>query len=198
MVSNPISHTQDHIRRLADLLDNTQVTDAQGSLMGVDEGIDRIVTCILQIRSARRKVMVVGNGGSAAIASHMQTDLCNAIGARGLVFNEPPLLTALSNDHGYPGAFERLVNLWADPGDLLVSISSSGCSPNILCASQAAIENQAHLVTFSGFHHDNPLRRLGEVNIYIGIASYGYVEATHASLVHFITDECLKIINNED
>lgn len=132
--------------------------------------------------------MLVGNGGSAAIVSHMQNDLCKAVGVRAMVFNEPPLLTALSNDHGYGCVFERPVDLWAESGDLLLAISSSGQSENILRAARSAKARGCQILTLSGFLADNPLRGMGHLNFYAPSQVYGYVELVHSVLAHFLTD----------
>ena len=136
--------------------------------------------------------MLIGNGGSAAIASHMQNDLCKAVGVRAMVFNEPSLLTALSNDHGYGCVFERPTELWADNGDLLLAISSSGQSENILRAVRASVAQGCQVITFSGFGADNPLRRMGHLNFYVPSQVYGYVELVHSTLAHFLTDCAMK------
>ena len=177
-----------HFHKLSELLLSTQVTDRHGKALSLDEGANRAVDLILSVRSASGKLMVIGNGGSAAIASHMQNDLCKAVGVRAMVFSEPPLLTALSNDHGYGCVFERPVELWAKAGDLLLAISSSGQSENILRAIRAAVARGCQVITLSGFSADNPLRRLGDVNFYVPSQVYGYVEATHSVLAHFLTD----------
>ncbi len=160
-------------------------TEAGASL---DDGAARAVGMIRAARDGNRAVIVIGNGGSAAIASHMQNDLCKAVGVRSLVFTEPPLLTALSNDESYESAYESLLRLWAAPGDLLVAISSSGKSPNILRAARAAREAGCGVITLSGFGADNPLRTLGDVNFYVPSPSYGHVEAVHGTITQYLTD----------
>jgi D-sedoheptulose 7-phosphate isomerase len=177
-----------HFKHLYDLLLNMQVTDGQGAALSLDEGAGKAVDIILSVGVDSRKVMVIGNGGSAAIASHMQSDLCKAAEVRAMVFNEVPLLTALTNDHGYQYVFERPVSLWADTGDLIVAISSSGKSDNILRAVRAAMARGCRSITLSGFSVDNPLRHLGDVNFYVPSPDYGYVESAHAVLAHFLTD----------
>ena len=173
------------------LLLNTQASDQNGISLSMDEGAARAVELILSIRSAEGKVMVIGNGGSAAIANHMHNDLCKAIKVRALTFYETPLLTAYSNDHGYEIAFEQLVKLWADRGNMLVAISSSGKSENILRAVQVALERECCVVTLSGFQADNPLRKLGNYNFYVPSLEYGCVESAHAILTHFLTDSVI-------
>jgi D-sedoheptulose 7-phosphate isomerase len=174
-----------------------ETTDAQGGSMPFVEAVEASKALLLKARHHGRKVMVIGNGGSAAIASHMQTDLCHSLGIRALVFNEPPLLTALSNDNGYENAFQRLVDLWAEQDDVLVAISSSGRSKNILNACAAARAKGCSILTLSGFGSDNPLRGLGDINIYVANGMYGAVESAHAVLVHHVTDQVLAHLRSE-
>jgi D-sedoheptulose 7-phosphate isomerase len=138
--------------------------------------------------------MLAGNGGSAALVSHMQNDLCKAIGVRALVFNEQPLLMALANDHGYGCVFERPIELWAEPSDLVVTVSSSGKSENILRAVRASVARGCQVITFSGFSPDNPLRQMGDLNFYVRSDVYGYVETAHAVLTHYMTDQAMSIV----
>ena len=177
-----------HFRNLSDLLLTIQVTNGRRLTLSLNEGANKAVEMILATKSACKKVMLIGNGGSAAIASHMQNDLCKAVGVRAIVFYETPLLTALSNDHGYGCVFERPVELWADTGDLLLAISSSGQSENILRAVQATLTRGCQVITLSGFNADNPLRHMGHLNFYVPSPVYGYVETAHSVLTHFLTD----------
>ncbi len=181
-------------RLLADLLDAAQVTNLPGRPVAQNAAFLEARDLILAARSAPRKVMVVGNGGSAAIASHLQTDLAHGLGVRALVFTEPSTLTAQANDHGYENAYRNLTDLWTEAGDLLVAISSSGRSANILNACQAARAKRAKLITFSGFSADNPLRLLGDLNFYVSSSQYGTVESAHAVLIHHLTDQILASI----
>lgn len=175
---------------LHSFLDSVTITDNNGRLLDTDEGLSRIVDSLHTTKTAHAKVMIIGNGGSAAIASHFQSDLCKAAQIRAMVFTEPPLLTALSNDISYIAAYRELVNLWADKGDTLFSISSSGRSQNILDAVDTARERGCNpIITVSGFLPDNPLRGMGDINLYISSREYGYVELAHSVLTHYISDQ---------
>ena len=180
-----------YIKCLYDLLLSTQVTDSRGMVLPLGEGTSKVVEMILSAKSTSGKAMVIGNGGSAAIASHLQNDLCKAVGVRVLDFSQVPLLTALSNDEGYGSVYERPVELWADAGDLLVAISSSGRSENIIRAVQAAAARKCRIITLSGFSSDNPLRRLGNLNFYVASSEYGYVESAHTVISHFVIDRAV-------
>lgn len=189
-----------YFRDLIGLLLSTQVTDRNGCAMSLDAGMKRVLELVASIvRTAKgtpdasgRKVLLVGNGGSAAIASHVQNDLCKGLGVRAIVFNEAPLLTALANDIDYASAFAKLAELWAEHGDLMVAISSSGRSENILRAVRVSAARRCRLVTFSGFRADNPLRKLGDLNFYVPSRGYGQVEVAHNALLHFVTDQAME------
>jgi D-sedoheptulose 7-phosphate isomerase len=114
--------------------------------------------------------------------------LCHAVGVRAIVFNEAPLLTAVANDHGYQDVFHRPIDLWADQHDVLIAVSSSGESPNIVKAATLAREKGCRVVTFTGFKPTNRLRQIGDVNVYVPASSYGYVEMAHSLISHCITD----------
>ena len=184
----------EYLRRFSDLLLATQATDGNGKPLELDVAASQVVERILQVGRSNGTVLLVGNGGSAAVASHMQNDICKAAGIKALVFTEQPLLTALSNDDGYGSAFEFPTRLWAAPGDLMIAVSSSGQSENILRACSAATDAGSALITMSGFTPDNRLRSLGAVNFYVASFSYGYVETAHAALGHYFTDAAADLL----
>lgn len=177
-----------YLRRLGELLLGTEVTNGTGAAVGLDEAGARAVEMILATKHAGKKIILIGNGGSDAVASHLQTDLANGVGVRALTVNDPGMLTALSNDQGYACVFQRPVQLWAERGDLLLAISSSGQSENILRAVNAARVCACRVITLSGFRNDNPLRRAGDLNFYVASDVYGFVEVAHAAVGHFLTD----------
>ena len=177
-----------YLRELDRLFSVMEIRTFAGETLSLDRGGKAALDLIRQAKKSKASTFVVGNGGSAAIASHMQNDLCKAVRMRSLVFTEQSLLTALANDDGYQTAYETLMKLWAEPNDLLIAISSSGRSENILRAAAAARAAGGHIITMSGFAADNPLRHLGDVNFYIPSDSYGHVELAHAALSQFLTD----------
>lgn len=181
-----------YLGELTRLFNVLEVTDGASGMLGVDDAGRHVIELMREARRNGSKAMVVGNGGSAAIASHMQNDLCKANRIRTVAFTEQPLLTALANDDGYETAYATLVKLWAETGDLLFAISSSGRSENILRAARAAREAGCHVVTLSGFASDNALRTLGDVNFYVASNSYGHVELAHASITQALTDALIS------
>jgi D-sedoheptulose 7-phosphate isomerase len=141
--------------------------------------LERLSELFRAVRSRRRKVILVGNGGSAAMAGHVAVDLTKTAGVRAVNFSNADLLTCLANDYGYPLWVEKALEFYSDPGDAVVLISSSGRSLNILNGGTAARRYGLHVVTFSGFDVDNPLRSLGELNFWVNSHSYNTVEMAH-------------------
>ena len=134
---------------------------------------------IKAVSKAGKKLIIAGNGGSAAMASHAAVDFTKAAGIRAINFNEADLLTCLSNDYGYERVFEKAVTFYGDGGDLLILISSSGKSTNVINAAKRAKELNMNVITFSGFERDNPLRKLGDISFWVDSKAYKIVEMTH-------------------
>jgi len=173
---------------LAKSLTRVQVTDAAGSSLSQSEAVSTVIGWARATHTAGRKLMFIGNGGSAGICSHMATDYSKNGGMRSLAFNDGSMLTCLGNDLGYENVFAKQIDLHAVEGDLLIAISSGGKSKNILEAVGVARRRGCRVVTLSGFGADNPLRKLGDMNFYLGSDQYGYVEVGHLAILHAILD----------
>lgn len=173
---------------LARYLDETTVTSDSGAPLKLNQAVDRVIALARSTHAAGNKLIFVGNGGSAAIASHMATDYSKNGNIRSLALNDSSMLTCLGNDLGYDRVFAKQIELHARPGDLVIAISSSGRSANILNAVTAARVAGCTIVTLSGFTPDNPLRGLGDINFYIASDRYGFVEISHLTLCHAVLD----------
>lgn len=134
------------------------------------------------------RVIFIGNGGSAAIASHMAVDYSKNGGVRALAFNDVPTLTCLANDFGYDNVFAKQLEYYATKRDVAVIISSSGRSLNIVAAAKVASAMGCYVITFTGMNPNNTLRALGDFNFWVPSADYGIVELTHLSLLHAMVD----------
>jgi D-sedoheptulose 7-phosphate isomerase len=154
----------------------------------VDQAMAAALDLLATLRDQHGSVLIIGNGGSAAVAAHIQNDLVNKGRLRAQVLHEPSLMSCMSNDYGYEQAFSRLVGHYARPGDVLIAISSSGQSANILAAVEAADQAGASVLTLSGFSADNRLRRLGRINFWSPSADYGEVEISHLFVLHALAD----------
>jgi D-sedoheptulose 7-phosphate isomerase len=156
------------------------------------EDLDRACGFLGPVKRGVNKLMFVGNGGSASIASHMAIDFQKNGGLKALAFNDLASLTCLANDIGYEDVFSHHVSHHANQDDVLVAISCSGESKSILNAALAAIKADCRVITCSGFKEDNPLRKLGHVNFYVPSNEYGPVEITHLSILHCLLDLMIK------
>ena len=136
-----------------------------------------------------KKSLIVGNGGSAAIASHFAVDLTKNAKTRCINFNEPDLITCFANDYGYKHWVEKAVDFYGDEGDVFIGISSSGSSENILNGCRAARKNNfSKVITFSGMSADNPLRKLGDFNLWVDSQAYNHIENIHQFWLLAIVD----------
>ena len=126
------------------------------------------------------KIYIVGNGGSASIASHVSVDLTKNALVRCVNFNEADLITCFSNDYGYDKWVEKAVEFYGDEGDILILISSSGRSPNMINACKSAKNKKiSKIITFTGHDKNNPLSKLGDINFWIDSKAYNFVENIH-------------------
>jgi D-sedoheptulose 7-phosphate isomerase len=153
----------------------------QESLFGTDirHQLVELKDILKATHAAGRKTILVGNGGSAAIAGHCAVDFTKNAGIRCVNFNEADLITCFANDYGYERWLEKALGFYADDGDAVVLISSSGKSVNLLRAADYARTRGLKVVTFSGFRADNPLRKKGRLNFWVDSRAYNVVETTH-------------------
>ncbi len=166
----------------------TAATDGDGSVIPLGEAFRKTIDDIQALNAAGNTLRFIGNGGSAGIASHMAVDFSKRGEIRANAFNDAAMLTCLGNDLGYSEVFSHQVALHTREGDVLVAISSSGQSENILRAAEEARKKGARIITFSGFKPDNPLRGSGDLNYYVGSNEYGFVELTHMALLSALID----------
>lgn len=181
-------YSSDYLNRLFQKLKEGFYTDGDGKAFSYDDVIESVASLLLPFLTNDNKLIFVGNGGSAAIVSHSVVDYWKNGRMKTMCFNSPSILTALSAKYGYEHAFEKAVEVYAEPGDLLFAISSSGSSKNILNAVSQARKKGCGVVTLSGFSRENPLRRLGDLNCYIDSFEYGIVELAHQIILHNVLD----------
>ena len=143
------------------------------------EKLIKISNLLKEVASKSRKVIIAGNGGSAATASHVAVDLTKAAKVRAVNFNEADLITCFANDYGYDQWVVEAKKVYADPEDLIILISSSGKSLNIINGALQARKMALKVITLSGFANDNPLRKLGDVELWADSSQYNVVEMTH-------------------
>ena len=156
------------------------------------DNLIKISNEIIKSSNNSGKIIVIGNGGSAAIASHVSIDLTKAAGIRAINFNEGSLLTCFSNDYGYVSWVKEALEFYADKNDLIVLISSSGQSSNIINGAKKAIEMNLPLITLSGFSKENPLKKMGDINLWVDSSEYNIVESVHQMWLLSVVDYLIK------
>lgn len=177
---------------LARVLEATSVTDAAGNGIELETALVGTVNLLGELRSNRAGLFLAGNGGSAAVAGHSAVDFLNVGKLRATTLHESSMMTCMANDYGYENAFARMITMMAQPGDLLIAISSSGKSANILNAASQMRELGGKVLTLSGFAADNPLRSRGDINFWLDSVDYGMVEIGHQFVLHNVSDRLLK------
>jgi D-sedoheptulose 7-phosphate isomerase len=144
--------------------------------------IDKLINVrdiFLKTSKKRGKILIFGNGGSAAIASHVSVDLTKNAKIRTINFNEADLITCFSNDYGYERWIEKAIDFYADKNDTLVLISSSGKSKNMINACKAAKRKKIKVISFTGHAKNNPLSKIVNLSLWINSKAYNFVENTH-------------------
>lgn len=178
-----------YLNNLKDIFNNLDATE-----------VELFINKILDARENNKMVFVIGNGGSAANASHFAQDL-----AKGVIMNDfnkkrikalsltdnLPYISALSNDIGYDIIFVEQLKTFANKGDMLILISGSGNSPNIVKACEWANENNIYTVSFTGFN-GGKLKKISQLNIHIDLNEMCTVESIHSIIFHYVILELQK------
>lgn len=150
--------------------------------------IDESVELINSTKKNGYKNYIVGNGGSSSIASHVSVDFAKVAKVPSSTFNNANLITCFANDYTYENWVKESIKSYCNKKDLLILISSSGTSENIVNAARYCNENNIKLITFSGFHNDNPLSKLGNINFHVNSNEYNFIEMTHHIILVSIVD----------
>jgi len=134
------------------------------------------------------KIILAGNGGSAAMSSHVAVDFTKNASIRSINFNEADLITCFANDYGYENWITKALEFYSEPNDLVVLISSSGSSMNVVNAAEYCNQNNIDLITLSGFSKDNSLKSLGNINFWVDSKEYNVVEMVHHIILLLLVD----------
>ena len=181
----------DYCGTIADGLRGLTVTDRAGAVVSPSEGVARWVAMTRAVHDLGRQLYIIGNGGSAGMASHMAADACKNGHLRAMAFNDAALLTATSNDLAYDQVFSLPLERLARPGDLVIAVTSSGNSPNIVRALETSRSLGLAAVTLTGIRTDNRARTLGDLNFYVPLPRYGLTESAHQVILHYWFDQYL-------
>lgn len=177
-----------YINELIHTLEQTRIYMEGGKELGYEAGIQTLVECFTRHKKADTQIFFVGNGGSSAIASHMTVDFMKNGGMKTYSLYDNAVTTCMGNDYGYEYVFSRPLEFLGQENDLLVAVSSSGNSQNIVNAINTANAKNMETITFTGFKRNNKSKQLGAVNVYVPSEKYGIVESIHNLMLQQVVD----------
>ena len=157
-----------------------------------DNQLKKTIEIINKTSKKNGKIYIIGNGGSSSIASHVSVDFSKVARIPSVNFNNANLITCFANDYGYENWVTEAIKAYTKKNDMIILISSSGKSKNIINAAKYCKKNSINLITFSGFKKNNPLSRFGNVNFHINSDQYNFVEMSHHIILVFLVDVFAK------
>lgn len=180
-----------NIIEIGKYLESIAASLSDSSNIPVDEAFGEWTDLAVHIRSQENTVFLIGNGASASMASHVAADLAKNAHVHTEVFTDLSLITAIANDVSYDEVYAEPLRRRMKKGDMLVAISSSGQSKNILRAVATAKKLGGIVITLSAMKTENSLRREGELNLYVPAQTYGMAETCHAAILHYWIDKII-------
>ena len=181
-----------YLAELINTLEHTKIFVSSDEERSLENGIETLVDCFTNHKIEKTQVFFIGNGGSSAIASHMTADFMKNGGMNTYSLYDNAVTTCMGNDYGYEYIFSRPMEFLVKEGDLVVAISSSGNSRNIINGIATAGKKNAEIITFTGFSPDNKARQMGDVNLYVPCGKYGIVESIHNLILQQIVDMIME------
>lgn len=180
---------QNYLDKIKNLLDHIVVTGGQLDRWSYSRGVDRVVGILRNCKMQKGCLYICGNGGSAGIAQHMTADFLKNGGIRTYNMYGQSTITCISNDLTYEYVFCKQLEMLAECNDILIAISSSGESENIIKAIHEMRRVRGKVITFTGFCEGNRIRKMGDINIYVPADHYGMVESIHNLILQQMVDE---------
>ena len=147
----------------------------------------QIETAVNILKKSER-VFFIGNGGSNSVCSHMMEDYFKMGRFPTFAFSDAALITCFANDYGYENAMAEWLKLHFKKTDLLVSMSSSGESKNILNGTKLAKDAGGKVITLTGFKEGNALSKMGDLNFHLPVSNFGIAECFHQVILHVVLD----------
>ncbi len=157
-----------------------------------EQDLNDAINIIKNTIKNKGKIYIVGNGGSSSIASHVSVDLSKVARIPSATFNNANLITCFANDYGYENWVTEAIKAYMNNNDMIILISSSGTSKNIVNAAKYCKSKSIKLITLSGFRKNNPLSKLGNINFYINSDQYNFIEMSHQIILVYLVDILAK------
>jgi len=150
--------------------------------------INQTVALINKKIESDNKIYIVGNGGSSSISSHVSVDFVKSAKIKSETFNNTNIITCFANDYGHDNWVKEAIKAYCSKNDLIIIISSSGKSLNLVNAAKYCQDNHYDLITFTGFNKNNNISKLGKINFHVNSRKYNYIEMVHHIILVSIVD----------
>lgn len=154
------------------------------------KGIENLLKKIKIFKKKNKgKIILLGNGGSSSISGHIAIDFLKANKIRAISMNDHNLITCFANDFGFENWMQKSLEAYTDyKEDLVILISSSGNSKNLINAAKFCNKKNIELVTLTGFNKNNLLSKYGDLNLWVNSKRYNFVEVAHLQILTFVVD----------
>lgn len=163
----------------------------------LEKDINKIIEVFLNVKKKNNRIFFFGNGGSSAICSHIATDLVKNVKIKSFSLHDFDLVTCFSNDFGFQNWIQKAIDRYVEKKkDVVVLISSSGKSKNMIEAAKFCKKNDIYLITLTGFKKNNQLKQFGKINLWVNSNSYNFVEVAHLQVLAYIVDRMSLQKNN--
>ena len=150
--------------------------------------LNEIFKLLKKLKNFKKKIIIFGNGGSANIANHIANDLTNASKLKAISFSDIGMITCYTNDYGFDNWVTKAIEYHYEKGDVIILISSSGMSMNMVNAAVKCKKEKKYFVTLSGFNKKNKLSKYGNCRFFVNSNSYNHVELAHMQILMTIVD----------
>ncbi|MBL6989647.1 MAG: SIS domain-containing protein [Bacteriovoracaceae bacterium] len=179
------NYSEDFIKTISEA-----TTYYSGSILDIEQWCEIVLERLVSACNDQKRAFFIGNGASCSMASHFAVDFTKNGGLSSYSLNDGALLTCFANDYSFETAYEEMLKKWMQKGDVLIAISSSGNSANIVNAAKFAKQQfeASSVISFSGMSKNNKLLHIGELGLYIDDNRYGIVESAHSFFLHMILD----------
>lgn len=148
--------------------------------------LNRQLISIVEMIKKHDRILLIGNGGShVGVCMHFEEDCTKLAGIPCLTLSNPGFVTCLGNDCGFENVYVEWLKCHQQKEDLIIAVSSSGESPNIV---NAVKSTGKPTITLTGFEKNNRLSQLGHINLHTPFKNYGIVESLHATILHMVLD----------
>ena len=156
--------------------------------------LEKITKLILKTSKNKKKVIICGNGGSAATSSHVSVDLTLNGKIKTINFNESDLITCFANDFGYAKWVKKSLEFYAEKGDLLILISCSGQSKNLVEANNYALKKKINVVSLTGCKRNNLLNsKKNKLKLWVNSINYNHIEIIHHLILLSVVDKIISL-----